>query len=233
MAVAVAVGVMWVTTPGVGDAAQRAAELDRTHGVLGPTTPVPSRFAAALIATENSRFYSDLGIDPVAIVRSGISVMKGRGEMGGATLEQQLVKQLYYSGQSAGVGRKAAQAALAIKLDASYSKRQILQMYAAVAYFGHGYWGLDAASRGYFGRAPGQLSWGQAALLAGLLQAPSAYDPLQHPELARARQRHVLARLVATGQLTVETAAIAASTSPESAGVGAPGIHQPGYLPSG
>src|SRR5262249_51402611 len=94
------------------------------------------------------------------------------------------------------------QIALAIKLRYTYSQSQILRMYADVAYFGHGYYGLEAASCGYFGRPPGRLSWSQAAVLAGLVQAPSAYDPLRHPELARSGETHVIARLVATDVLT-------------------------------
>ncbi len=75
-------------------------------------------------------------------------------------------------------------------------------MYADVAYFGHGFYGLEQASCGYFGRRPAALSWPQSAVLAGLVQAPSAYDPLQHPDLARSREGHVVARLVATGVLS-------------------------------
>ncbi len=79
-------------------------------------------------------------------------------------------------------------------------------MYLSEVYFGHGFYGLPAAARGYFGVAPAALSWAQASLLAGLLQAPSAYDPYRHGDLAKKRQRHVLDRLVATGTLTVPAA---------------------------
>jgi len=78
-----------------------------------------------------------------------------------------------------------------------------------VAYFGHGYYGLEAASCGFFGRRPDRLSWPQAAVLAGLVQAPTAYDPLSHPLLARSRETHVIARLVATDVLTARQAAAA------------------------
>ncbi|MGW0231263.1 biosynthetic peptidoglycan transglycosylase [Actinopolymorpha singaporensis] len=196
--------------PDVGDADQRAADLARSHHARGTSSAVPPRFAAALLATENSRFYSDVGIDPVSVARVFASAVSGSGDVGGATLEQQLAKQLYGGGSSAGARRKAEQAVLAVKLYSHFDKPQILRMYASVVYFGHGYWGLDAASEGYFGRAPSQLTWGQAALLAGLLQAPSAYDPIRHPARACARQQHVLARLVATGQLSSRAAATAA-----------------------
>jgi membrane peptidoglycan carboxypeptidase len=79
-------------------------------------------------------------------------------------------------------------------------------MYAGVAYFGHGYYGLAEASCGYYGRAPDKLSWPQAALLAGLVQAPTDYDPLVNPGLARSRESHVFTRLVATGTITKQRA---------------------------
>src|ERR1017187_9112474 len=91
---------------------------------------------------------------------------------------------------------------LAVKLYLSYSHPQILQMYADVAYFGHGYYGLSAASCGYFGTPSAGLSWPEAAMLAGLVQGPSTDDPILHFARARAREQHVLGRLVATGTLT-------------------------------
>jgi len=91
---------------------------------------------------------------------------------------------------------------LGAKLDAAYSKAQILKMYAQVAYFGHGFYGLHDAACGYFNTPPQNLSWSQASLLAGLPQAPSNYDPLTYPQTAGERQQHVLDRLVAVGALT-------------------------------
>jgi membrane peptidoglycan carboxypeptidase len=98
---------------------------------------------------------------------------------------------------------------MAVKLNFSYSKAQILQMYADVAYFGQNHYSLGAASCGYFGVTPARLTWSQAAMLAGLVQAPSAYDPLAHPALARQREVHVLSRLVATGTLSQRRASAA------------------------
>ncbi|MET9021755.1 biosynthetic peptidoglycan transglycosylase [Actinopolymorpha sp. NPDC004070] len=211
---AVALAGALAVTPDVGDAEHRAAAFARAHGAHSPSSAVPARFTAALLATENSRFYHDVGVDPVSVVRVAAAAVSGGGDVGGATLEQQLAKQLYGAGNSAGVVRKSEQAVLAVKLYSRFDKWQVLRMYASVVYFGHGYWGLDAASEGYFGRTPSQLSWGQAAVLAGLLQAPSAYDPIRHPDRACARQQHVLARLVATGQLGSRAAASAACAGP-------------------
>jgi penicillin-binding protein 1A len=163
---------------------------------------VPARFAKSLVATEDHRFYQDPGIDPIAVGRVALGYLTGKGtQQGGATITQQLAKMLYTPGQS-GFKAEAEQVALAVKLSFTYSKAQILQMYAEVAYFGQGYYSLGAASCGYFGVPPSALAWQQAALLAGLVQAPSAYDPVTHPALAHAREAHVLGRLAATGVLT-------------------------------
>jgi penicillin-binding protein 1A len=161
--------------------------------------------AAALIATEDHRFYSEPGIDPVAAGRGILGRLGGTPSQGGSTLYQQLAKMLYVPGRS-GLLAEAEQVLLGIKLDLNFPKAQILQMYADVAYFGHGYYGLAAASCGYFAERPAGLSWGQAAMLAGLVQAPSADDPLTHFASARARQAHVLIRLIDTGTLTWQQA---------------------------
>ena len=125
----------------------------------------------------------------------------GKPDQGGSTLYQQLAKILYVPGRS-GTLAKAEQILLGVKLALSYPKAEILQMYSSVAYFGHGYYGLQAASCGYFAVPPAALTWSQAALLAGLVQAPTADDPLTHLTVARAREAHVLGRLAAMGKLT-------------------------------
>ena len=196
---------LMLVLPGVGDAPALAQALDRAHHAAYSGTALPPRVAAALVATEDHRFYAEPGIDPVAAGRMILGHLSGGPDQGGSTLYQQLAKMLYVPGRS-GVLAEAEQALLGIKLDLNYSKAQILQMYADVAYFGHGYYGLAAASCGYFAERPGGLSWGQVAMLAGLVQAPSADDPLTHFANARARQAHVLIRLIDTGTLTWQQA---------------------------
>lgn len=194
-----------LATPSVGNAWSLARSQARSHHSPFPGPPVPARFEAALISTEDHRFASEPGFDPLALGRIVLSVLTGK-DQGGATLYQQLAKLLYGSHK----GRlkvEVEEVALGIKLKFSYSREQILRMYSDVAYFGHGYYGLARASCGYFGRPPGRLSWPQSAVLAGLVQAPSAYDPLEHPALARSREGHVVSRLVATGMLTSRQAA--------------------------
>ena len=131
--------------------------------------------------------------------------MTNNGNDGGATIELQLAKMLYAPGTS--LGSELRQVGVAFRLDLHFSKQRILALYLDAAYFGDGAYGVVAAASHYFGLAPSQLSWAQASLLAGLVQAPSEYDPHGHFTLARQRQSHVLARLVATHQLTSSQAA--------------------------
>jgi membrane peptidoglycan carboxypeptidase len=199
------VGLVMVT-PSVSDAPARARALDVSHHAVYPGPAVPYRFSASLISTEDHRFYHEPGIDPLALGRLVVGRFTGQPDQGGATLYLQLAKMLYTSGRS-GLMVSAEQVGLGIKLYATYPKAQILQMYADVAYFGHGYYGLPAASCGYFGVAPSRLTWTQSAMLAGVVQAPTADDPIAHLTAARAREAHVLGRLVATGKLTQAQAA--------------------------
>jgi membrane peptidoglycan carboxypeptidase len=196
-----AFGILLAITPSVGNARGIAQAQDADHHAVYPGPVVPARFAAALEATEDHRFKSEPGIDPFAVARAGLAAAVGNGDQGGATLYQQLAKMLYTPGRS-GLRVEAEQVALAVKLKYSYSGPEILRLYSDVAYFGNGFYGLAAASCGYFGRVPDRLSWPQAAMLAGLVQGPSADDPLTSPSRARAREVHVVGRLVATGALT-------------------------------
>ncbi len=198
---AVAFGGLLIVTPSVGNARELVQAQDRAHHVAYPGPAVPARFAESLVATEDKRFYSEPGIDLFAVARVGFEYVTGHGIQGGATLYQQLAKLLYTQGRST-ASDEAEQVALAVKLYLTYPKPQVLQMYAAVVYFGNGYYGLAAASCGYFGARPARLSWPQAAVLAGLVQGPSMDDPLTHPANARAREVHVVGRLVATGKLS-------------------------------
>lgn len=198
--------------PSAADAETRAADLASTRGVSVSAAPPPPRVADALIATEDARFRTNSGIDPAGVLRWAVgAVAGGSADAGGATIEQQLAKMLYTDGHRAPIDQ-LEQVGLALKLNADFAKADILRMYLDTAYFGHGYYGASAASLGYFGRPPADLDWQQAALLAGLVQAPTAYDPTVHPALALSRRAHVLARLAATGYLTTPQAAALAAT---------------------
>jgi len=198
----VAVAALWPLTPSVDNAGQLVRARLATHASAElMVLSRGDRVAQALIATENSRFHQVPGVDPVSVVRVGLAAVTRSGDTGGATLEQQLAKNLYFP-QHEGIVTKVKEAEVALKLDAAYSKDEILRLYLADAYFGQGFYGLPAAAEGYFARAPSQLSWAQASMLAGLVQAPSAYNPTLHLSAGRDRQRHVLNRLVATGVLS-------------------------------
>jgi len=197
----IAGGSLWLITPSVSQAPALVQEQAVQHGISYPGVQPPQRFTQALVATEDHRFYSNPGIDLYAVARLIAGRITGHTDQGGSTLEQQLAKNLYTTGRS-GFTVEAEQVVLALKLNVSYSKAQILQMYAEVAYYGDNYYGLRAASCGYFGVEPAQLSWPEAAVLAGVVNAPTVDDPRTNPQNARAREEHVVARLVAVGDLT-------------------------------
>lgn len=196
----------WALTPAVSGAEQSTARILAAHaGKDSVALPEPDRIGAAVVATEDSRFYRHHGIDTVGVLRAAVSALTSSADPGGATLDVQLGKVLYGAAGGGPVG-KAQQSLLGLKLDRQYTKAQVLELYLNAVYYGHGFYGINAASHGYFGAAPSELSWAQASLLAGLLQAPSRDDPLQHLPQAKARQAHVLDRLVTTSILSVDQA---------------------------
>ncbi|MGD0699896.1 MAG: biosynthetic peptidoglycan transglycosylase [Trebonia sp.] len=208
----VGVGVLWIATPSASDAPQLARAQAQQHGIAYPGPPVPANFSRPLVATEDKRFYSEPGVDVLAVGRVVWADASGGSDQGGATLEQQLAKLLYTPTQT-GFTAELKQVVLAFKLNAAYSKQQILAMYAEVAYYGHGYYGLEQASCGYFGHPAADLTVTQGAMLAGVVNAPSLDDPIDDPADARLRLEHVITRMVAVGDLTSSQAnkALAAS----------------------
>jgi penicillin-binding protein 1A len=187
--------------PSVSGAEARVAAIVRAHhGEIG-TLPASSRLASAVVAVEDDRFYSNTLVNVLyGVARATISTLHNSGDAGGSTIAQQLAKQLY--GGGGGLKASLEEMAVGVKLSTGYSRAKVLNMYLNAVYYGNGYWGDVEAARGYFGVAPARLSWAEAAMLAGLLQAPSGYDPLRHFTLAKQRQLHVLDRLVADHRLT-------------------------------
>ena len=198
---AAAVGLLFVLTPSASRATALAQEQAREHHIAYPGPPVPRYFAQALVATEDHRFNTDPGVDPLALARVVVSWVTRHKDDGGSTIDQQLAKNLYTGGRS-GFTQDLEQVVLAVKLNQAYSRAEILRLYAEVAYYGHGYYGLTAASCGYFGRPAAQLTLVQAAMLAGVVNAPTYDDPLAYPGQARARLVHVIGRMAAVGYLT-------------------------------
>jgi membrane peptidoglycan carboxypeptidase len=200
--VVIVVGGLLLITPSAGQATQIARQQAAAHGIAYPGPPAPANFTRPLIATEDHRFYSEAGVDPFAVVRLVESRITGNEtDEGGATLEQQLAKLLYTPGRS-GVTAEIKQVTLAFKLNFTYSKAQILDLYSEVVYYGHGYYGLEAASCGYFGHPAADLTIVQGAMLAGVVNAPTVDDPINDPVQARARLTHVIGRMVTVGDIT-------------------------------
>lgn len=202
--------ILLAVTPAASSAPSRVRAILAAHSAPTDGGRVPDKVGAALLATEDSRYRSDWAIDPQGTMRAMWGFVSRNPNEGGATIEVQLAKMLYTPNGS-GPAALAEQVALAIKLDHDFSKTHILAMYLDAAYFGDGSYGVTSAAEHYFGVGPDQLSWGQAALLAGLVQAPSRYDPHGHLTAALARRSHVLGRLVAVGTLTKAQAKAAAA----------------------
>lgn len=197
-----AAGLLWVVTPSASEATGLVRAQAQEHGIAYPGPSAPGNFARPLIATEGHRFYSEPGVDLFAVARVVQAKVTGSsGDQGGATIEQQLAKLLYTPAEH-GFDAKVKQVALAVKLNLAYSKQQILDMYAEVAYYGHGFYGLEQASCGYFGHPAKDLTVVQGAMLAGVVNAPSVDDPINDPANARARLEHVIDRMVAVGYLS-------------------------------
>jgi membrane peptidoglycan carboxypeptidase len=192
--------VLLTSLPGVSDAQNRTAAILESNHATSVGLPLPNRLASSIVAVEDQRFYAHHGVDLPSVARVAWAAVTRRGTQtqGGSTITMQLAKRLY-TGDKGGWTLKVREMGLAIKLEQRYTKTQILQMYLDSLYFGAGHWGAVQASEGYFHKPPQDLTWGEASLLAGLVQAPSLYDPHVHLGLAEQRQHHVLDRLVATG----------------------------------
>ena len=195
------IALLYAFTPSASQATSLAKAQAAEDHIAYPGSPVPQYFAEALVATEDHRFYADPGVDPLALVRVAASWITGHTDGGGSTIDQQLAKNLYTSGHSS-FPQIVEQVVLAVKLNRAYSRAEILRLYSEIAYYGHGYYGLEAASCGYFGRPPDRLTVVQAAMLAGAVNAPTYDDPLVYPAHARTRLVHVIDRMAAVGYLT-------------------------------
>lgn len=153
---------------------------------------IPVMMQQAIIAVEDNRFYNHHGFDIEGIARASlVNLQDGSFSEGGSTITQQLVKNLFLT-QEKTMGRKAEEMALAVLMEASYSKEEILEMYLNTIYFGSGAYGIADAAQIYFGKTPMHLSLGECAMLAGLPNAPSVTSPYVNFKAARDRQSIVL-----------------------------------------
>ncbi len=171
---------------------------------LVPIADVPEHVRLAFLAAEDADFYRHPGIDPTGIVRAmWANFQRGEIVQGASTITQQVVKQLLLTPERS-FERKSKEMILALELESKLTKDEIFYLYLNHIYFGGGTYGISAAARSFFDVEPSQLTLPQAALLAGLPQAPSRYDPRRNRESARRRQRYVLDRMLIAGFLTPE-----------------------------
>src|SRR5919198_356046 len=176
-------------------------ELHVERRIFVPLAHIPQTLRDAVIATEDRRFYSHWGIDPIGIARAIVqNYRRGRIVEGGSTITQQLTKVLFLTPDKS-LERKLKEAVLALELERRYTKDRILEMYLNQVYFGHGAYGVEAAARTYFGKSVSELSVRESALLAGLPRAPTTYSPFDHADTARRRREVVLRRMVDFGSL--------------------------------
>ncbi len=185
------------------EVAELHAGVDR---VLIPFDQMPTSLRQAVVAVEDADFYRHDGLDLGSVARaSWANVTSGSMSQGGSTITQQYVKNVL-TGAERSIARKVREAILAVKLEHTSSKQEILEGYLNTVYFGHGAYGVQAAARTYFDRDARDLSMLQSATLAGLIAAPSARDPFEHPEVAHRYRNFVLDRMVEVGSIGSEEA---------------------------
>lgn len=162
---------------------------------------LPETYVKAVLAVEDKRFYRHFGIDLIATCRALVNDIKAMAPVeGGSTITQQLAKNQYFS-QEKKVTRKIAELFMAFKMEQSFTKDQILEMYVNSIFFGNNYYCVGDASIGYFGKLPAQMNDDECTMLAGIPNAPSVYNPVVNPELARQRQQQVIRKMERCGDV--------------------------------
>ena len=194
------------------------ANRGETGGRAVALKELPPYLPKAFIAIEDRRFYDHFGIDPVGIGRAVMrNLNRGGVTQGGSTLTQQLAKNLFLT-QERTASRKIQEAILALWLERTYSKDQILELYLNRVYFGAGAYGVEAAAQRYYGKSAREVSLSEAAVLAGLVQAPSRLAPNRNPDAAQARAQLVLTAMGEQGFVRPNQM-MAALTAPAKAAV--------------
>jgi penicillin-binding protein 1A len=179
---------------------------------------IPDVMRFALVSVEDERFYTHSGVDLEGFVRAFVTNIQARGVSEGfSTITMQLVGNLYLDRKDISFTRKFNEMALAWQMERKYSKNEIIDMYLNTVYFGSNAYGVEAAARTYFDKDPADLTIAEAALLAGLPQAPTAYSPRRHPEAALDRRDQVLNKMLELGYITKSEAYEALETPLELA----------------
>ncbi|MBI2185866.1 MAG: PBP1A family penicillin-binding protein, partial [Acidobacteria bacterium] len=170
-----------------------------------PLSRISPHLTAAIVALEDQRFFDHGGVDVIRIAGAAWSNLRdGWGSQGGSTITQQLARQSFLTREKT-LQRKLREIVLAARLEREFTKEQILELYLNKVYFGSGLYGVEAASLGYFGKPAADLDISEAALLAGLVKAPSVYAPTVSPERALMRRRAALDAMLATGAIDEAT----------------------------
>jgi penicillin-binding protein 1A len=172
------------------------------HRLYATYDEIPGYLVEALVAIEDTRFFEHNGVNPDAIIRAALRNFKaGHKVEGGSTLTQQLVKNTILTNERS-YSRKIKEAILSMKIENELTKEEILERYLNEMFFGHGYYGVKTASKGFFHKELDQLTLKESALLAGLMKAPSTYDPTRHYDKSLTRAGTILSRMHKLGWIT-------------------------------
>ena len=175
------------------------SRLDRSHYTR--IDEIPTSMQQAVVAVEDKRFYDHHGFDIEGIMRATlVNLQQGEIDEGASTITQQLVKNLFLTHERS-FGRKAEEFLLSLAMEFNYSKDEILEMYLNTIYYGSNFYGIEEAAEGYFGKRPSELQLPEAAMLAGLPNAPSLYSPYVDFMMAKKRQFVVLDAMVRAGYI--------------------------------
>ncbi len=204
---------------------------DEQDRIVVPLASMPQVLRDAVLAAEDERFYEHHGIDDRGILRALLAnVLQGQTVQGGSTITQQLVRNAYPDLRDRSLVRKVKEASLAAQLEERMSKDEILEAYLNRVYFGAGYYGVEAASRGYFGKHAAALSLAQAATLAGVIREPEGANPRTSPGRAVQRRNTVLQQMVSLDMVSASGAAKATRTALRVQPPGDPGGHYPWFI---
>ncbi len=203
------------------------AEQDRTDRALDT---IPATLIQAVIATEDARYYEHKGVDLIGITRAlWVDIRTRSTAQGGSTITQQYVKNAFVTPEQT-LRRKLSEALLAYRIEKTYSKDQILELYLNTIYFGHGAYGVESAARVYFGKNVTELDLAQSAMLAGVIRSPGRYSPYLDPKAANGRRATVLRQMTDQGMISEDDRAQAASSELQLAGLTSADVTAPYFM---
>ncbi len=183
------------------------AQVGPNYGQWLTYQELPASIKTAMVAIEDRRFYSHFGVDPIGLTRAFYVRLKaGRWKQGGSTITQQVVKNIFLTSDRT-LDRKGREMILALALETRLTKQQILELYLNRVYFGGGAYGVDAASRRFYGHSARTMNWPEASVIAGLVKAPSRFAPSSDPRRAVGRASVVVEAMVARGDISAADAA--------------------------